>query len=142
MLNVVPAATDIMNGVSTIGPSNMTDCCSYDYQILDKYCASLDTVSCAPEYTVVWGKGSGWGREWGSERGGRVEGVRVEGGRGGVRVEGGRGGVRVEGGSERGGRGGVRLEGGRGVRVGGRREWGGTEGVGEREGEKRDKSWR
>ena len=74
MLDVVPAATEIMNGVPTIGPGNMTDCCSYDYQILDKYCASLDTVSCAREYTVVWGKGSGWGREWGSERRSEVGG--------------------------------------------------------------------
>ena len=53
MLDVVQEARDIMEGVSLIGPSNMSACCGYNYQILDKYCASLDKVSSAREYTVV-----------------------------------------------------------------------------------------
>ena len=36
---------DIMNRVLPIGPGNMSACCNYNYQILDKYCASQRTVS-------------------------------------------------------------------------------------------------
>jgi ATP-binding cassette subfamily A (ABC1) protein 3 len=43
MLNVSMGVRDIMNRVLPIGPGNMSACCNYNYQILDKYCASQRT---------------------------------------------------------------------------------------------------
>ena len=42
-INITAGVTEIMDSVQSI--SNTSDCCNYQYQILDKYCALHSAVS-------------------------------------------------------------------------------------------------
>lgn len=52
-LNITESVQGIYKEVPEYGVRNVSDCCNYTNQILDQFCASLDTVSSVLYYGIT-----------------------------------------------------------------------------------------